>query len=146
MTSTTAKPRQANHDEWLTRWKSNLRRMMADDGKMATPAALTGLGSIGVSGVAVWMLMSQGTVLDQHGHELNLVRQMLLQQSNAYTQNIQQAKIDVVKLEAKVSKVETEQEVMRRRIEDSSEQIRSWVRDECRRAKQQQDAIMRILL
>ena len=69
MTSTTAKPRQANHDEWLTRWKSNLRRMMADDGKMATPAALTGLGSIGVSGVAVWMLMSQGTVLDQHGED-----------------------------------------------------------------------------
>lgn len=113
---------------------------MADpggNGKITSPAALTGLGSVTISGVAVVMLFNVQTsmseiegVVNQHGQELNLIRQSITEVSGSQRHEMKDLQIELLRVQKDIQNVLIEQEDTKRFISDWSAQTDTWDRSD----------------
>ena len=132
---------------------------MADpDGKFTSPAGLTGIGSVTISGVAVFMLVNvQAAMVDldktvtQHGQELNLIRQSINEGAGMQRHEIKDLQIDMLRMQKDVQRVLVDHEDLKRlatdktarpdawgrsdddaRMKEHTEYMQAWTKDLCR--------------
>lgn len=92
---------------------------------ISSPAGLAGLGSAGVSSIAVVMLFQVQTsggemhkVLTQHGEELNMIRQTISHGSNTTNHFVKEIELDVLKVSRELQQIASEHENLRRLVTD----------------------------
>ena len=107
------------------------------NGKVTSPAGLTGLGSITVSGVAVWMLFNVQTsmgemdrTLNQHGMELNLIRQSVMDSDKRYKSLVDRLEIIAVGNQRDLAQLNRDVEDLRRLATDPRARPDSWTRSD----------------